>query len=84
MGLSWGRRSAARPVSSPVRQDKCKVGLKRGRKRGSKTEKLPHKETGGKKQIQWSKPMEECVKNVRTRFRFGDTKAGEKNKMSNE
>ncbi|PWA30735.1 hypothetical protein CCH79_00009350, partial [Gambusia affinis] len=63
MGLSWGRRSAARPVSSPVRQDKCKVGEKRERKRGRKREKLPHKETGDKRQIQWSKPMEECVEN---------------------
>lgn len=26
MGLSWGRKSAAPPVSSPARQDKCKVG----------------------------------------------------------
>ncbi|MED6264433.1 hypothetical protein CHARACLAT_014934 [Characodon lateralis] len=25
MGPSWGRRLAARPVSSPVRQDRCKV-----------------------------------------------------------
>lgn len=26
MGLSWGRKSAAPPVSSPARQDRCKVG----------------------------------------------------------
>lgn len=32
MGLSWGRKSAAPPVSSPARQDRCKVG---GKKRES-------------------------------------------------
>lgn len=26
MGLSWGRKSAAPLVSSPARQDRCKVG----------------------------------------------------------
>lgn len=29
MGLSWGRKSAAPPVSSPARQDRCKVGGER-------------------------------------------------------
>lgn len=34
MGLSWGRKSAAPPVSSPARQDRCKVGEGR-RERGT-------------------------------------------------
>lgn len=33
MGLSWGRKSAAPPVSSPARQDRCKVGGEREKER---------------------------------------------------
>lgn len=33
MGLSWGRKSAALPVSSPARQDRCKVGGEREKER---------------------------------------------------
>ncbi len=38
MGLSWERKSAAPPVSSPARQDRCKVGGERKKERKRKKE----------------------------------------------
>jgi len=74
MGLSWARRSAARPVSSPARQDRCKVG---GEGKRDKCEGLVHVQTEDGEEMKrtgsFSLITDEWTHNVDTRCTLGET-----------